>query len=176
MIAPLYVFDEIELAEANALLLRWGHKMGPLERGNTAGVHYALFERGEPVAVAMAATLIRECVGGGNQDLTRENTIELARLCAARAGLCRVALRLWREGVFPAMRLIGRPYQVAISYQDADLHNGNTYRFDGWRRIGVSRSGTDQRSGSRGRNKVIWAWGPGLASRAPVEDVQRVVA
>ncbi len=163
MIAPLYAFDQIDLAAANALLVRWGHKMGPLERGNVVGVSYALLEHGRPVAVAMAAALIRECVGGGNQYLTRDNTIELARLCAERPGLCRVALRLWREGVFPAMRTpAGLPYLVAISYQDADLHNGNTYRFDGWRCIGFSHSGTDQRSGRKGRNKNIWAWGPGL--------------
>ena len=153
--APLYSFDEISLVEANALLVRWQHRMGPLQRGNVQGLHYTLFERGEPVAVASSAALIRECVGGGMHHLTRENTIELARLCAARSGLCRVALRLWREGVFP---LLG--YSCAISYQDADLHNGHTYRFDGWRRIAYSHSGTDTRSGRRGRNKWIWAWPP----------------
>jgi hypothetical protein len=31
-------------------------------------------------------------------------------------------------------------------------------RFDGWRRVGFSRSGIDQRSGRRGRNKWIWLW------------------
>jgi hypothetical protein len=101
----------------------------------------------------MAASLIRECVGGGLGQLTRANTIELARLCAVRPGLCRVALRLWREFVFPRMG-----YEVAISYQDADLHNGNTYRFDGWTREAFSHSGTDKRSGRKGRNKWIWVW------------------
>jgi antitoxin VapB len=87
--------------------------------------------------------------------MTRENTIELSRLCAARAGLCRVALRLWREFVFPTLG-----YQYAVSYQDADLHNGNTYRFDGWERVGYSHSGTDTRSGRSGRDKYAWAWPP----------------
>jgi hypothetical protein len=151
---PAVTFEEIGLAHANELLQAWAHRMGPLERGNSAGVHYALLHEGRPVAVAMAASLIRECVGGGNQHLTRENCIELARLCAARPGLCRVALRLWREFVFPNMG-----YAAAISYQDADLHNGNTYRFDGWTQVGRSRSGTDARSGRKGRNKLIWAWG-----------------
>ena len=86
--------------------------------------------------------------------LVRDNTIELARLCATRSGLCRVALRLWREFVFPTLG-----YQVAVSYQDADLHNGSTYRFDGWRRVGFSRGGSvDQRTGRVGRNKWIWVW------------------
>jgi hypothetical protein len=132
-----------------------GHRMGALERGNESGRHFALMHNGEPVAVAMASTLIRECVGGGNQHLTRANCMELSRLCAVRPGLCRVALRLWREFVFPGLGVA-----AAISYQDADLHNGNTYRFDGWERIGFSSSGTDKRSGRKGRRKWIWQWPP----------------
>jgi len=153
---PLYIFEEVSRAAANELLTRWKHRMGPFARGNQAGIHYALFEQGEPVAITSTATLIRERVGGASH-LTRENTIELARLCAARPGLCRVALRLWREGVFPMLN-----YQHAVSYQDANLHTGNTYRFDGWTRIAYSHSGTDTRSGRKGRNKWVWIWpGPG---------------
>jgi hypothetical protein len=63
-------------------------------------------------------------------------------------------LRMWRELVFPAL-----PQAFAISYQDADLHNGNTYRFDGWLRLRFSRAGgIDRRSGKKGRNKWIWGW------------------
>lgn len=78
-------------------------------------------------------------------------TVELSRLCSSSPHLCRVTLRLWREAVF---RKLKKPY--AISYQDAKLHTGNTYRFDGWRKIGTSRSGPDTRSGRKGRSKVIW--------------------
>lgn len=127
--------------------------MGPLHRGNQGAVCHALTAHGVPVAVTTASNLISPVVGGGCSWLTRENTIELSRLCAARAGLCRVALRLWREFVFPALG-----YPFAISYQDADLHNGNTYRFDGWKRIGRSKSGVDTRSGRKGRDKIIWLW------------------
>lgn len=108
---------------------------------------------GQIVAVATSSSLIRECVGGGLKHLTRQNTIELSRLCAARSGLCRVMIRLWREFVFPQLG-----YEYAISYQDADLHTGNTYRFDGWKREARSRSGTDSRSGRKGRDKWIWVW------------------
>lgn len=153
---PLVTFDGIGLHQANELLVAWGHKMGPLERGNSVGVHHALYHAGEPVAVAMTASLIRECVGGGLGHLTRANCMELARLCAARPGLCRVALRLWREFVFPQLGVA-----AAISYQDADLHSGATYRFDGWTRAAFSHSGTDARSGRVGRNKWIWVWQPG---------------
>ena len=153
MLIPTVTFEEICLADANACLVAWNHKMGPLERGNKSGVHYALYHEGRPVAVAMTSTLIRERVGGGLTHLTRENCCELSRLCAERAGLCRVALRLWREFVFPTIK-----YDFAISYQDADIHNGNTYRFDGWKREAFSRSGTDSRSGRKGRSKWIWVW------------------
>lgn len=153
-IAPIVAFDEISRADANRCLVAWGHKMGPLERGNVRGLHYALYEEGEPVGLAMAATTITPTVGGGLAHLNRDNTIELARLCAARPHLCRAVLRLWREFVFPRM---GYPW--AMSYQDADIHNGNTYRFDGWSRAGYSRAGgTDRRSGRVGRNKWIWTW------------------
>lgn len=151
---PVATFDSISLARANALLVAWGHRMGALERGNSAALHcHALFVHGEPVALATSSSLIREHVGGGLDFLTRANTIELSRLCAREPWACRVALRLWREAVFP-----GTGYEVAISYQDADLHTGNTYRFDGWRRLGFSSSGTDSRTGRRGRRKWIWCW------------------
>lgn len=161
MFPALVEFSEIELGDANFLLRSWGHKMGPLERGNETGRHFALRHHGRPIAVAMTSTLIRENVGGGLSHMTRDNTVELSRLCAERAGLCRVAVRLWREFVFPDLPvpgLYGARYQQAISYQDADIHNGNTYRFDGWKRMAFSRSGTDQRTGRKGRNKWIWVW------------------
>jgi len=151
---PITSFEQISRVEANRCLIAWGHRMGPLERGNEAGTHFALLHHGRPVAVASQSTLIRECVGGGLQHLTRENCCELARLCAERPGLCRVVLRLWREFVFPELG-----YRYAISYQDADLHKGHTYRFDGWTRSEqLARSGTDQRSGRKGRRKWVWVW------------------
>lgn len=154
---PLVTFDEIPLADANAALVNWGHAMGPLNRpmrgsfvsggGDTA---YGLTIEGTLLAVVTMSSLIRENVAG-RPDLTRDNTVELSRLCSSSPHLCRVALRLWREAVF---RKLKTPY--AISYQDAKLHTGNTYRFDGWKKIGTSRSGPDARSGRKGRSKVIW--------------------
>jgi hypothetical protein len=147
-------FEPVALALANVCLESWGHKMGRLRRGNQGAVCHALLHEGKPVAVTTASTTIAPVVGGCDF-LTRENCIELSRLCAVRGGLCRVALRLWREFVFPALG-----YQYAVSYQDADLHNGNTYRFDGWERVGRSRSGRDTRSGRPGRDKWVWVWPP----------------
>lgn len=151
---PTATFENCDLDFANVLLVRWGHKMGELRRGNQGARCHALYQGDIPVGIVTASTLICPNVGGC-VGLTRANTIELSRLCAVRPGICRVVLRLWREFVFPAL-----DYQHAISYQDADLHTGNTYRFDGWQRVGRSRSGMDTRSGRPGRDKWIWVWPP----------------
>lgn len=151
---PVAAFSSVKLEEANYLLEKWGHKMGPCVRGNSRGWSHALFYGSKPVGVVVTASLIRERVGGAPQ-FTRENTVEVARLCAERPGLCRVVLRMWREFVFPSLN-----YAHAISYQDAKLHTGNLYRFDGWQRIAFSHSGRDSRSGRVGRNKYVWLYPP----------------
>lgn len=161
---PIAEFDWIELDEANDALRQWGHRMGEFTRPEGYGCWaHGLFSGKDLVAVTIAAPLVRERVGGGLGHLTRDNTIELARLCASRPGLCRIALRMWREFVFPGL---GKP--VAISYQDADLHTGDTYRFDGWEKIGFCRAGGDDpRSSRKARNRNVWAWprGAGLPAK-----------
>lgn len=154
LLRPMVTFEAIKLEQANALLATWGHKMGPCLRGNARGWSHALLHEGQPVALTVTANLIADAVGGA-PGLNRANTVELARLCAVRSGLCRVAIRLWREFVFPALG-----YKYAVSYQDADLHQGHTYRFDGWQRIARSRSGVDTRSGRVGRDKYVWLYPP----------------
>ena len=145
--------EQVDLEVANKALVAWGHRMGPCKRPNADIWAHALFEHGEPVAVTIAAGLIAETCAG----FTRAEAFELARLCAARPTLCRVMLRLWREMVAPAIcRVHG--YRWAVSYQDKALHTGNTYRLDGWDVVGESRSGTDRRSGRKGRSKRIWGW------------------
>ena len=154
---PLVSFDQIELPDANKLLVQWNHKMGPLNRGNQGAWCHALFHNREPVGVVTASYLIGRFLGGCDRKWNRDTVIELSRLAAARSGLCRLVLRSWREFVLPAIAdQCG--FAGAISYQDRIEHSGNTYRFDGWRKIGVSRSGTDTRSGRPGRKKAIWLW------------------
>lgn len=153
LLRPSVFVDAISLEQANELLAAWGHKMGPLKRGNQKAICHALFNNDQPVALTTASTLIAPVVGGGLRHLTRDTAIELSRLCAQRSGLCRVMLRIWREFIFPHLG-----YQFAVSYQDADLHTGNTYRFDGWKREGYSRSGVDTRSQRPGRRKYIWVY------------------
>jgi len=168
-VLPLVEFTDISLRDANTLLAAWNHKMGELNRGNQGAWCHVLLANGEPQAVTTASNLIAANVGGGLKELTRENTVELSRICAVRPGLCRVALRLWREYVWPTLG-----YEFAISYQDADLHNGNTYRFDGWQRVGQpARSGTDTRSGRPGRTKWVWLWPPQKRQNVQAETSAR---
>ena len=105
------------------------------------------------VAVAATDTLIRQKVAG----LGRDEAVELSCLCAARSDMCRVVLRLWRAFFFPVLSA-QRGYRWALSYQDAAIHRGNLYRFDGWTKLATSRSGVDTRTGRRGRSKVVWGW------------------
>jgi hypothetical protein len=149
---PLVEFDSMPIGEANQLLERWGHKMGPLNRPYGVVAAHSLLLHGSPVAVVMTAELVAPTVGGA-PFLNRNNAIELARVCAADRDWNRAALRLWRKAVFPGYRK-----QYAVSYQDATLHTGDLYRFDGWVKVGFSHSGPDRRSGRQGRDKWVWVW------------------
>ena len=162
LITPICHLEAATRTEANDLLVRWDHKMGPIRRPKySIDAHHILFEHGQPVAVTSSADTVREVVG--QTGIRRDQCVELARLCAARPGLCRVMLRLWREMVFPALaEAHGRT--LAISYQDRAMHNGDTYRFDGWVVVGSGGGGgTDRRSGAKGRKMNIWAWPPSEA-------------
>ncbi|WP_011579019.1 MULTISPECIES: hypothetical protein [Chelativorans] len=153
-------FRAIERPDLNLLLVEWEHRMGPVRRPNRGWSH-GLFHDGQPVAVVATDRLIRERVAG----FDRAQAIELSRLAAARPDLTRVVLRLWRAVVFPAICAEGG-YTWAVSYQDAVLHRGNLYRFDGWVTVGRSRSGTGQRTKRKGRSKVIWGWCDDKRSRS----------
>lgn len=162
LFGPLVSFDEISKSELNTALVAWGHKMGPWTRPTWRGWFHGLRLNGELVAVIAAGDLIRpQCAGG----LRRDEALEVARVCADRRYWCKVILRIWREAVFPALAR-EHGWGWAVSYQDADLHSGDLYRSDGWVRIAFSRSGTDHRSGRKGRNKFVWAWSVCPGARA----------
>lgn len=154
MFAPLVSFDAIEHDELNACLVQWGHKMGGVNRPTPTRAH-GLRHDGRLVAVTATDHLMAERCGG----FTRAQAVELSRVCAERRDLNRVVLRLWREFVFPAMAA-ARGIRCAISYQDAALHTGDLYRFDGWTRTTFTHSGKDTRSGRPGRDKWVWVWEP----------------
>jgi antitoxin VapB len=168
LLQPLAEFDSITADQLNHALVDWGHQMGPWRRPEfSRPLFHGLWVSGTGlVAVTAADQLIGETAGG----LRRDEAIELGRVCACGPDWCRVALCLWRMVVFPAV-CRARGVSWAVSYQDAVIHTGNLYRHDGWVRLGFSRSGTDARSGRRGRNKVIWGW-----CADPVERQARRVA
>lgn len=153
LLAPLISFDEISLREMNDALVAWDHKMGPLKRPGMEPWFFGLREHERLIGVAAGSRLIAPTAAG----LTRMQAMELSRVCAVEPDWCRVVLRLWRNAVFPGLCKV-HGYEYAVSYQDADKHTGNLYRFDGWTRVEFSHSGTDERSGRQGRDKWIWLW------------------
>ncbi len=147
---PICTLDRIDRDVLNGALVAWRHKMGAWRRPDFGPEYFhGLCHGSALVAVTAAARPISPEVQGINRD----DAVELGRLCAVRPGLCRVMLRMWREFILPDL---GKSW--AISYQHKGWHDGDTYRFDGWIRLGASRSGTDQRSGRRGYSKVIWGF------------------
>jgi hypothetical protein len=168
MFPPVAHLEAIDRATANSLLVAWQHKMGPLTRPNyTIEAHHGLFHHGQPIAVAMSGETVREVVG--KTGIRRDQCVELVRLCAANDSMNRVMLRLWREVIFPDLASVHRRV-LAVSYQDRDLHTGNTYRFDGWVNIGKGGGGgPDSRTGAPGRRMNIWAWPRDVASELMVQ-------
>jgi hypothetical protein len=149
-IAPIQHIEQIENKDADRALIKWEHKMGPCNRPMGIIRSHGMFSHGKLCALTVTADLVAATCAGFNRD----EAIELARLCAERSDLCRPMLRIWREFIFPAF---GTPW--AVSYQDEALHSGDTYRFDGWVQLKEhAHSGTDQRSGRKGRSKTIWGW------------------
>jgi hypothetical protein len=173
LIAPLVAFDAIDHDHLNAALISWGHKMGPLHRPRygTFGGAYGLVHDGQLVAVTAHEKMIASSTCG----LGRHEAFELARVCAIRPHLCRVALRLWREFVFPRAAQVGG-FTWAISYQDRVQHRGDLYRNDGWARLGHTSSGTDARGreGTRaGRRKTVWGWSMDEGAMAAAREADR---
>jgi antitoxin VapB len=165
LIAPIQHIEAIEMDEANRMLTAWEHKMGPCNRPIGTLVAHGMFVHGKITALVVTADLVAATCAG----FTRSEAIELARLCASRTDLCRPMLRLWREFVFPCF---GKPW--AVSYQDEALHSGNVYRFDGWVQLRENcRSGTDARSGRKGRSKTVWGWHADPAVRASTPGAPR---
>lgn len=156
LIDPLASFDLIEREEANRALLAWGHRMRPINRPSfKAPIDYGLRVSGDLVALVTADTLIRPTCA-----FDRNEAFELSRLCAKDRALSRVVLRLWREiGMPQIVRAWGTPW--AVSYQNALMHRGDLYRFDGWQRVGWSTGGCDPRAAAEtvsAKRRVIWGW------------------
>ena len=175
---PLVSFDLIDREEANECLDRWGHRMGPINRPTyRAPIDFGLREMGELQGIICCDTLIRETCG-----FTRRDAFELSRMCAAAPRINRALIRLFTEFAQPAVaRAWGTPW--VVSYQNAKMHKGNLYRFDGWLRLRETSGGADPRAAAStvsAQKRVIWGWHPSPAVRdakaaemAAMEDLRK---
>lgn len=162
------------LTEANALLVEWGHYLGPCQRPFGAEA-WVLEVASRPVSVAVGASIVSTTVAG----CPRNQVVELARLCSAPDArwATRPMLRLWREVAAPTFGAgYDQPWTVraAVAYSANTRHEGTIYRFDGWERANnrcgdgagpastwTKPRGTDHPA--RGP-KTLWIW------RYPTED------
>ncbi len=158
--APVVGLYQIAVHRANELLAMWGHKLGPCGRPFHSEA-FAIEFHGDPIAVAISASVVNGPVGG----LERDQVVELARLAARVRWANRVMLRLWRETCAPAWPCW--PVRAAVSYSHNAMHSGNLYRFDGWEKVRED-CGSSGGGGTWGRpradgdavrgSKTLWLW------------------
>lgn len=135
---------EVSRREANQLLEKWEHPLGPISRpfGQQGWV---LDIMGEPAAVAVSASTVSKSVStpyGGRY--LRENLVELGRIGRSpeHPHIMRVMLRLWRAYLAHQWPY-GKGLAALLSYAMPGTL-GDIYRFDGWENWGrceVSRGG-----------------------------------
>jgi hypothetical protein len=151
------------LAQANDLIVRWGHDMGAIERP-FGWESWVLTVDEEPVSVAVSVSTVSDTVAGY---VCRE-VVELGRLCS-RPGdewANRVALRLWRQVAAPRWHYW--PVKAAVSYSLNSRHDGQLYRFDGWEKVtdaagapsgpNATWSKKRQPGDPRAGEKTLWLW------------------
>jgi hypothetical protein len=131
---PVVAADEITVDEANALMVAWAHPLGACERPFEQRAH-ALAIDGEVVAATIGASTVSATCGGQ----ARGELVELARIVRHPdyAWVLRVMLRLWRAVLIRDWQ--SWPVLAAVSYAMPGTP-GDIYRFDGWERVGATRS------------------------------------
>lgn len=122
-------FEEISKTQANDLITRWGHPLGPYSRpfGYRA---WGLAIDGTAAAVAVSGST----VGATSAGYKRNQVVDLARIARNpdHPGILRILLRLWRDYLAPRWDTWDLPVQAAVSYA-LPGKEGNLYRFDGWK-------------------------------------------
>jgi hypothetical protein len=135
---PAIEIRQLTRKESNVLCERW-HPLGGERR--LFGYHaFALFVKGEPLALATAGTSHSASVDK-EFGLFRKNTIELTRLCRApqdthpqAKGTIRVMLRLWRDFLaLPYWPYFEDVEKVALISYSMPGKVGHTYTHDGWK-------------------------------------------
>jgi hypothetical protein len=158
-------FVPCSLDEANRLLVAFGHKLGPVNRPFRSEPWLFLVDS-RPVSVAVSASIVSRHVSNdeGKVLYRRGEVVELARQASSVRWANRLMLRWWRE--VGALRWECWPVKAAVLYHHTELHNGDLYRFDGWRRVrsGCGSSGGGTWSSPRSADdashgpKDLWLW------------------
>ena len=148
--APAWVsLEPTPLATVRRLLDEWGHSRGYISRPIPCDAH-VLRAHGRAVALTVTSELVHPPIAG---NLYRDDAVELARLCSADPAWTRVALRVWREAVWPPYRR-----KWAITYVEDHVHTGDTFRFDGWRRLARVGPAREPQTGRKTGPKTIYGW------------------
>jgi hypothetical protein len=158
-LAPVMGLVPVDVEEANALSVDWVHYLGRCDRPfRSEG--WCLDLDGEPIATAITSSIVSSTVDG----YRCQEVVELARLCARERWVTRVMLRLWREVCAP--RYACWTPLAAVAYSQTSRHEGDIYRFDGWKcfteAAGSSGGGTWARKryatdAAHGKKKG-WIW------------------
>lgn len=159
MLFPPVTFEPVSHSLADECLKEWNHYLGPCNRPfGRQSFALALRDVG-PISIAVSASTVSTTCGG----FDRKEVVELARLCSkpGYAWATRVCLRLWREVGTLDWAVKYWPIVAAVSYSEIGRHDGNVYRFDGWRRFTKVRGGTagGARCGKKQyKAKVLWTY------------------
>ena len=153
---PSVTVEQVDIAEANALLTLWEHELGPCRHPFRQEAHAMLVD-GRPLAVTISASTVSARCG----DMPRRELVELARI--ARHPDERWVLRIWREVCAPSWACW--PVRAAVSYA-LPGRTGDLYRFDGWERVGEVRpspgggtwSNAPTVNGVADGRKVLWRY------------------
>jgi hypothetical protein len=161
LVVPICGLFPVDLERANALLVEWGHRLGPVNRPFRSEA-FVLNLDGRAIAAAVSASIVSDTVAGYG----RQEVVELARLGRdpAHPWVLRVMLRLWREVCAP--RWACWPVRAAISYSKNSMHAGDMYRFDGWEKGRTDCGSSGGGAWSRKRyaedavhgSKTLWLW------------------
>lgn len=163
-VEPMVALMPVDMATANDLLIRWGHRLGTVNRPSRQEA-FVLESHGRAVSLATSGIIMSNEVAG----YQREEVIELSRLCTdpAESWATRVMLRLWRTHCAPAWSCW--EVHAAVFYSQNSQHKGDVYRFDGWEKIREDAGMTSPRGTSpKTRNryatpealgkKTLWLW------------------
>jgi len=162
-LSPVVAFYQVDVAEAEELLIAWRHPLhlpddryptGRPYRRPFGSLAFVMEDRGRRAATVILASTINASVSK-TDGWHRYNTVDLARIARSpdrRDRQClRAVLRIARDylvplwlGIYPrwdarSAELCGRPQIEAVSSTSLPGTPGRLYRFDGFERLRVSK-------------------------------------